>query len=75
MNINEGVFRHPYVDTVFSGEYSPRLSESTIRELQDQHNVNMCDGNDEAWFDGDNGATDENLTIIDDVEFFERYVD
>lgn len=55
-------------------DHSNRLSKSDIRDLQDAHNVNMCDGNDETWFDGDTGACDH-ITIIDDTEFFERYVD
>lgn len=67
-------FMHPaYTDTVHLAEYSPRLSTSTIRELQDAHNVNQCDESDD-WFDGDTGAV-EHVTVIDSLEFFERYVD
>ena len=67
-------YHPPYTDTVGLAEYKPRLSKSDIRDLQDAHNVNMCDGNDETWFDGDTGACDH-ITIIDEIEFLERYVD
>jgi hypothetical protein len=60
------------VDTIFRNE--TRLGRSDIRDLQDAHNVNLCDGNDETWFDGDTGACDH-ITVIDSFEFFERYVD
>ena len=59
-------------DTIFRNE--TRLGRSDIRDLQDAHNVNLCDGNDEAWFDGGTGACDH-ITVIDSLEFFERYVD
>ena len=61
-----------YADTVCKN--ANRLSKSDIRDLQDAHNVNLCDGNDETWLDGNTGACDH-ITEIDSVEFFERYVD
>ena len=49
-----------------------RLGISDIRELQDAHNVNQCDGCD-AWLDDtvpDNGM----VSVISEEEFFGRYV-
>lgn len=69
IKFDDGFFVIPALHDIGS-----RLAKSDIRDLQDAHNVNLCDGNDETWFDGDNGACDH-ITIIDDVEFFERYVD
>jgi len=72
INFQDGFLNPGFADTICKNE--TRLSRSDIRDLQDAHNVNMCDGNDEAWFDGDTGACDH-ITVIDEVEFFERYVD
>ena len=72
IKFDDGFLHPPYTDTVGKGEYKPRLSPSDIRDLQDAHNVNLHD--DDAWFDGDTGAV-EHVTIIDELEFFERYVD
>ena len=74
ITFDDGFLHPPYTDTVHMGEFKPRLSTSTIRELQDAHNVNLCDGNDETWFDGDTGAV-QHITIIDELEFWERYGD
>lgn len=74
ISFDDGFLHPPYTDTVGKAGFKPRLSKSDIRDLQDAHNVNLCDGNDETWFDGDTGACDH-ITEIDSVEFFERYVD
>lgn len=71
IKFDDGFFVIPALHT---DEQVNRLSKSDIRDLQDAHNVNQCDGNDEAWFDGDTGACDH-ITVIDSVEFFERYVE
>lgn len=48
------------------------MPEDTL-ELQDQLNVNTCDGCDD-WLDAD--VPDNGLvTIIDETEFWERYGD
>ena len=72
INFDDGFLNIGFADTICKNE--TRLSKSDIRDLQDTHNVNMCDGNDEAWFDGDTGACDH-ITIIDELEFWERYGD
>jgi hypothetical protein len=61
-----------YTDTIFHD--ASRLGVDVIRELQDAHNVNLCDGNDETWFDGDELPQDQNLTILSESEFLETYV-
>lgn len=71
IKFDDGFFVIP---ALYSHGIGSRLSKSDIRDLQDAHNVNLCDGNDETWFDGDTGACDH-ITVIDSVEFFERYVD
>jgi hypothetical protein len=75
IKFDDGFLHHTFTDTVLRSVCLPRLPAHTIRELQDAHNANLCDGNDETWFDGENDATDAQLTIIDEIEFFERYVD
>ena len=59
-----------YTDTIFHD--ARRLGLDTLRELQDQHNVNQCDECD-SWLDGDI-AEPGIVSIISDEEFFERYV-
>ena len=59
-----------YVDVIFHD--ARRLGLADIRELQDSHNVNHCDGCD-SWLDDtppDNGM----VQVISDDEFFQRYV-
>lgn len=60
-----------YTDTIFHD--ARRLGWDTIRELQDAHNVNQCDECD-SWLDGDN-VSESHVTIIDEIEFWERYGD
>lgn len=48
-----------------------KLPRKEIIELQNQHNVNVCDGNDETWFDDEIPVT--HVTVIDEDEFFIRY--
>ena len=74
ISFDDGFLNPPYTDTVGKGDFKPRLSPSTIRELQDAHNVNLCDGNDETWFDTD-PETVQHIHVIDSEEFFKRYVD
>lgn len=74
ITFDDGFLNPPYTDTVGKGEFKPRLSPSTIRELQDAHNVNLCDGNDETWFDAEPESVGH-ITIIDELEFWERYGD
>lgn len=74
ITFDDGFLNLPYTDTVHMGEFKPRLSPSTIRELQDAHNVNLCDGNDETWFDAEPESV-AHITIIDELEFWERYGD
>lgn len=71
IQFDDGFLGAGYADTICKN--ANRMSPASIRELQDAHNVNLCDGNDETWFDGDTGAC-EHITVIDSVEFFERYV-
>lgn len=47
----------------------PRLNAEDIRELQDAHNVNMCDGCDD-WLDAE---SDDGLTIMSDEEFINTF--
>jgi len=61
-----------YTDTIFHD--ASRLGCDTLRELQDAHNVNLCDGNDETWFDSDELPQDQALTILSEAEFLETYV-
>jgi hypothetical protein len=61
-----------YTDTILHD--ASRLGWDTIRELQDQYTVNLCDGNDETWFDSDELPQDQNLTILSEAEFLETYV-
>ena len=74
ITFDDGFLHPPYTDTVGKGEFKPRLSPADIRYLQDAHNVNLCDGNDETWFDADTDPV-QHIHVIDEVEFFERYVD
>lgn len=74
ITFDDGFLHPPYTDTVGKSEFKPRLSTADIRELQDAHNVNLCDGNDETWFDADPTAV-AHVTIIDELEFWERYGD
>lgn len=60
-----------FADTVCKNEF--RLHPAELRELQDAHNVNMCDECDE-WFDADTVATDSQLTIMSGTEFLETFV-
>lgn len=48
-----------------------RLVDEEIRELQDTHNVNNCDGCD-SWLDAEPVS---DLTIIEELEYWERYGD
>lgn len=47
----------------------PRLPDADIRELQDAHNVNMCDGCDD-WLDAE---SDDGLTIMSMEEFINTF--
>jgi hypothetical protein len=53
----------------FVGDQAQRLPLNEIRELQDMHNVNTCNND---WFDSDEIG---NLTIMEELEFWERYGD
>ena len=65
--------RDELIDSVDTIVRDPRrLSESDIRELQDTHNVNHCDDCD-AWLD-DTVQDSGMVSIIDEDEFFQRYV-
>lgn len=46
---------------------SPRLPTSQIRELQDQHNCNLSDGED-SWLD--NEELPEHISIVTEEEIF-----
>lgn len=59
--------------TDFAHKDTARLSTADVRELQDAHNVNNCDECD-GWLDADPQSAAE-LTIIDELEFWERYGD
>ena len=50
-----------------------RFCDQEIRELQDVHNVNTCDECD-TWLD-DEPMNDGTITIIEELEFWERYAD
>ena len=55
------------------GEDGERLPRADIAELHSQFNINTIDS-DESWFDTDppdNGL----VTIIEELEFWERYGD
>ena len=58
-------------DTVCKNEF--RLYPAELKELQDAHNVNMCDEYD-SWFDSDTGTVDSQLTIMSGTEFLETFV-
>ena len=60
-----------FADIAF--EDSARLVDEEIRELQDSHNVNYCDECDD-WFDKD-APNDGTITIIEELEFWERFSD
>ena len=63
-----------YTDVAYE-DYT-RLADEEIRELQDQHNVNILDAEDngETWFDTD-APNDGTITIIEELEFWERFGD
>ena len=73
IKLDDGFLNVPFADTI--GKDETRLSPEEIRDMQDAHNVNMCDSNDETWFDTDPIPTDMELTVIDELEFWERYGD
>lgn len=55
----------------FGYDNTNRMHRKDIAELQNQFNMNMCDGNDETWFDDEIPVC--HVTVIDEDEFFNRY--
>ena len=49
-----------------------RIMPDDIRDMQDQYNVNLNDSDD--WFESDDLGSGH-ITIIDEIEFWERYND
>jgi len=72
LTFDDGFLNPSFADAVCRD--TNRLSTRDVRELQDAHNVNLCDGNDETWFDSDDVPQDQNLTILSETEFLETYI-
>jgi hypothetical protein len=71
LTFDDGFLNPSFADAVFHD--TNRLSTRDVRELQDQHNVNVCDECD-TWFDSDDIPQDQALTILSETEFLETYV-
>lgn len=52
-------------------DYPQSAFKENIKTLQNQFNVNLCDSNDETWYDEEIPVC--HVTVIDEDEFFKRY--